>query len=320
MLISVAIPTHNRPELLREALASVVAQIHAEWEVVVDDGSTPSVAESTLRELLGERFVLIRHDPAQGIAAAKNAGVVAARGEVILHLDDDLLTPTALTQIAAAYARHPELECLFVNVEPFGICAPGTAANQSHALSKLLKRARGAEDNGVIVFNDRLFAALLKSVPMAMQRPAARKALWNKVGLLRKGSYMPEPEWAMKTALYTQPGLLLDPVSLFRVSGQNYVSQTVQKDIQKDKHLLAAVDIRTTLLAWFFEHPTFSGHVREVKHSLADVYFDQAYHYQHTDNHPAAWRPLLTAYLSHPQWRSLRLAALATPFDKMPQG
>jgi glycosyltransferase involved in cell wall biosynthesis len=72
MLISVAVPTHNRPELLREALTSVVAQTHAEWEVVVvDDGSTPPVAESTLRELLGERFVLVRHDPAQGIAAAR---------------------------------------------------------------------------------------------------------------------------------------------------------------------------------------------------------------------------------------------------------
>ncbi|MDP2025293.1 glycosyltransferase family 2 protein [Sulfuriferula sp.] len=318
MLISVTVPTHNRPELLREALTSVVAQTHAEWEVVVvDDGSTPPVAESTLHELLGERFVLVRHDPAQGIAAAKNAGVVAARGEVILHLDDDdLLTPTALAQIATAYARHPELECLFVNVEPFGTYAPGTAANQTHALSRLLGRARSIEENDVTFFNDRLFGALLKSVPMAMQRPAARKALWDKVGLLRKGSYMPEPEWAMKTALYTQPGVLLDPVSLFRVDGQNYVSQTVQKE----KHLLAAVDIRNTLLAWIAEHPAFAGRVREVKHSLANVYFDQAYHYQHTGNYPAAWRPLLIAFISHPQWRSLRLATrLLLPSIKRPK-
>jgi len=191
MLISVAVPTHNRPQLLREALASVAAQTHPEWEVVVvDDGSTPPVLESTLRELLGERFILVRHGQAQGIAAAKNAGVAAARGEVVLHLDDDdLLTPTALAQIAAAYARHPELECLFVNVEPFGTFAPGTAANQSHALSKLLERAQDVEDDGVVFFNSALFAALLKSVPMAMQRPAARKTLWDKVGQLRGDSY-----------------------------------------------------------------------------------------------------------------------------------
>jgi glycosyltransferase involved in cell wall biosynthesis len=318
MLISVAIPTHNRPELLREALASVVAQTHAEWEVVVvDDGSTPPVAESTLHDLLGERFVLVRHDPAQGIAAAKNAGVVAARGEVILHLDDDdLLTPDALAQIATAYARHPELECLFVNVEPFGAGAPGSAVNQANAMDKLLDRARGIQDNGVIFFNDALFSALLKSVPMAMQRPAARKSLWQRVGLLRNGSYMPEPEWAMKTALLSKPALMLDKASLFRVDGQNYVSQTAQKE----KHLLAAVDIRTTLLAWIAAHPAFAEHAAEVRHSLADVYFDQAYHYQQHGNHHAAWRPLFTAFARHPRWRCIRLAArLLLPPTKHPK-
>ncbi|HUW28694.1 MAG TPA: glycosyltransferase family 2 protein [Sulfuriferula sp.] len=318
MLITVAVPTHNRPQLLREALTSVAAQTHPEWEVVVvDDGSTPPVLESMLRELLGERFILVRHDQAQGIAAAKNAGVTSARGEIVLHLDDDdLLTDTALTKIASAYAHHPDLECLFVNVEPFGTYAPGTAANQSHALSRLLGRAQGMVDNGVVFFNSKLFVALLKSVPMAMQRPAARKTLWDKVGLLRKGSYMPEPEWAMKTALLTQPALLLDPVSQFRVDGQNYVSQTAQKE----KHLLAAVDIRTTLLAWIAANPAFARRAREVKHSLADVYFDQAYHQQRSGNGSAAWRPLFASFVTHPQWRSLRFAVrLLLPSIKRPK-
>lgn len=318
MLISVAVPTHNRPDLLREALDSVRAQTHTEWEVViVDDGSSPPVAESALRELLGEKFILVRHDPAQGIAAAKNAGVVAARGEVIFHLDDDdLLTPTALEQIATAYTRHPELECLFVNVEPFGAGAPGSAANQSNALSRLLERAQGTIDNGIVFFNDSLFTALLKSVPMAMQRPAARKTLWDKVGLLRKGSYMPEPEWSMKTALLSQPALLLERVSLFRVDGQNYISQTAQKE----KHMFAAVDIRTTLLGWIADHPAFVDRTNEVRRSLADVYFDQAYHHQRSGHCCAAWKPLLTSFVTYPQWRNLRFAIrLMLPSLKRPK-
>jgi glycosyltransferase involved in cell wall biosynthesis len=318
MLITVAVPTHNRPQLLREALASVAAQTYPEWEVVVvDDGSLSPVSESTLREMLGERFILVRNDQAQGIAAAKNAGIAAARGEVVLHLDDDdLLTPTALAQIAAAYDRHPELECLFVNVEPFGTYAPGTADNQSHALSRLLERAQGMEDNGVIFFNSKLFSALLKSVPMVMQRPAARKTLWDKVGLLRKGSYMPEPEWAMKSALVCKPALLLQYAYLARMDGQNYVSQTAQKE----KHMFAAVDIRNTLLAWIAKNPTFAGHTREVKHSLADVYFDQAYHHQRSGNSRAAWQPLIASFVTHPQWRSLRFALrLLLPFIKHPK-
>lgn len=306
MLITVAVPTHNRPRLLREALTSIMAQTHPEWEVVVvDDGSAPPVLESTLRELLGERFILVRHDQAQGIAAAKNAGVAAARGEVVLHLDDDdLLAPTALAQIAAAYARHPGLECLFINVEPFGTYAPGTAANQSHAVSGLLERAQRTTDRGVAFFDRRLFAALLKSVPMAMQRPAARKTLWDRVGPLRRDSYLPEPEWAMKSALLCEPALLLQHAYLARMDGQNNVSVPAQKV----RHMLAAVDIRKTLLAWIARNPALAGHAGEVRHSLAGVYFNQAYHHQRSGHCRAAWQPLFASFATHPQWYSLRFA------------
>jgi len=151
---------------------------------------------------------------------------------------------------------------------------------------------------------------------MAMQRPAARKALWDKVGLLRKGSYMPEPEWAMKTALLSQSALLLDPVSLFRVDGQNYVSQTAQKE----KHMLAAVDIRTTLLTWIAEHPAFADRTHEVRRSLADVYFDQAYHHQPNAHCCAAGKPLLSPLGTYPQWRNLRFAIrLMLPSLKRPK-
>lgn len=304
MLISVAVPTHNRPQLLREALLSIAAQTHPQWEVVVvDDGSTPPVLESTLRELLGEHFVLVRHAQAQGIAAAKNAGVAAAHGDVVLHLDDDdLLTPTALEKINSVYELYPDIECLFINVEPFGRYEKGTAENQSQALYKLLERIGGIEENRVFLFNKKLFPSLLKSVPIALQRPAARKYLWDMVGMLRKDSYMPEPEWAMKVALMARSALLLDKVSQFRVDGQNYVSQA---DL-KYKHMLAAVDIRNSLLLWITEHSEFSEHYREIRYSLSDVYFDQAYVYQQNRNLELAWRPLFYSLFIHPQWCKFR--------------
>lgn len=85
MRFSVIVPTHNRPELLAAALASVEAQGFTDWEcIVVDDGSTvPAVVPAD------ERFRLIRHDTAVGPAAARNSGIAAAQGEVITFLDDD---------------------------------------------------------------------------------------------------------------------------------------------------------------------------------------------------------------------------------------
>lgn len=80
MLVTVAIPAFNRPEMLREGLQSVARQTYPEWEVVVvDDGSQPPIPESLIAESVGDRYRLIRHKESKGVSAAKNAGVREAR-------------------------------------------------------------------------------------------------------------------------------------------------------------------------------------------------------------------------------------------------
>ncbi|MDE2565169.1 MAG: glycosyltransferase family 2 protein, partial [Burkholderiales bacterium] len=78
--VSVILPTHDRPALLQEALASLQAQTFGDWEaVVVDDASDPPV-----RNDWGDaRVRVVRHEAARGGAAAKNSGIAQARGEVV---------------------------------------------------------------------------------------------------------------------------------------------------------------------------------------------------------------------------------------------
>jgi glycosyltransferase involved in cell wall biosynthesis len=60
--ISVIIPTHNRPSLLREALASVRNQTCSDWEIViVDDGSQPPVETEPLRKKFGKQIHVVRN-------------------------------------------------------------------------------------------------------------------------------------------------------------------------------------------------------------------------------------------------------------------
>lgn len=87
--VSVVIPCFNHGEYLPEAVASVEATGRDDVElIVVDDGSTD---ECTLREMdqLAGRGVHVIRQKNLGLAAARNAGIRAARGEFILPLDSD---------------------------------------------------------------------------------------------------------------------------------------------------------------------------------------------------------------------------------------
>jgi glycosyltransferase involved in cell wall biosynthesis len=95
-LVSTVIPVHNRPELLREAVASVLAQTYRPVEIiVVDDGSTDQTGREA--EVLAATHSEVRtiHRENGGPGAAREAGRLAACGEFIQYLDsDDLLLPT----------------------------------------------------------------------------------------------------------------------------------------------------------------------------------------------------------------------------------
>ena len=107
-LFSVVVPTCNRPALLAEAIASVLAQTVDGFEIiVVDNGSDPPAAVAD-----DPRLRLVRLPGIRGPAAARNAGVDAARGRHLAFLDDDdLFTPDRLAIALEGLARAPVALC-----------------------------------------------------------------------------------------------------------------------------------------------------------------------------------------------------------------
>jgi glycosyltransferase involved in cell wall biosynthesis len=94
-LFTVVIPTYNREDLTRRAVASVLAQDFDDYELIlVDDGSTDGTPG--LERAFAGRLRYVRREN-RGVSAARNAGIRGAHGAHIAFLDsDDQWLPGAL--------------------------------------------------------------------------------------------------------------------------------------------------------------------------------------------------------------------------------
>ncbi len=112
MRLSVIIPTHNRAATLARVLAAYREQSEAPDEIlVVDDGSSDATAAEVAAQAPdwgGERLRYLRQ-PRRGPAAARNLGLRAASGELVLFNDDDVIpTPALAAEHRAYHRRYPE--------------------------------------------------------------------------------------------------------------------------------------------------------------------------------------------------------------------
>lgn len=117
-LISVVMPAYETPErLLREAVASVRAQLYPRWELCVADDASPSPhVASILREAAAAdlRVRWVRRPENGHISAATNTALALARGEFIALMDhDDLLPEHALYEVAVEAAAHPDADVIY---------------------------------------------------------------------------------------------------------------------------------------------------------------------------------------------------------------
>jgi glycosyltransferase involved in cell wall biosynthesis len=115
MKYSVVIATYNRAPELRETLRSLAKmEPRGAWEVVVVDNNSSDATREVVEEAARVFPVDLRYlfEPQQGRSPALNAGIRAARGDVIATTDDDVRVPEDwLDRAADGLAR---LQCDFV--------------------------------------------------------------------------------------------------------------------------------------------------------------------------------------------------------------
>jgi glycosyltransferase involved in cell wall biosynthesis len=134
-LVTVVVPTRDRPELLQRALRSIITQSHTALEVVVvDDGSEPPVSLSP-EFARDSRVRLVRLDIPDGASGARNRGLAEGHGDFITFLDDDdeftvdrlgdglealKASPPSVAAVASGHAGHVDGRQVYLHFPPSG--------------------------------------------------------------------------------------------------------------------------------------------------------------------------------------------------------
>jgi glycosyltransferase involved in cell wall biosynthesis len=113
------------PEVLTSAIASVVAQTDADWQLcLVDDASESPAVRVILDDVARRdpRVTLHRRNVRGGIAVATNDALARARGEFVAFLDhDDELHPNALEAVRRAMREHDDVDYLYTDEDKIDV-------------------------------------------------------------------------------------------------------------------------------------------------------------------------------------------------------
>jgi glycosyltransferase involved in cell wall biosynthesis len=164
--VSVIIPTHSRPHMLARAVESARAAGTDVEIIVVDDASTDETA-AVCRQMEGIEYIRLERN--QGVAGARNVGILASTSEYVAFLDDDdLRLPSTL---------DAQLEVLEADRNVGFVCGAIEMADQQyHPTGEVsLPRAPGGD----------VFWELLElDFPVMPLAVVVRKECFVRVGLL----------------------------------------------------------------------------------------------------------------------------------------
>lgn len=105
-LISIYIPTHNRLELLKKAINSILKQTYLNWEIIVVNDASTDHTEKYLKEMsiFDSRIRYFTNSSSKGACYSRNLAIKNSNGNYVTGLDDDdTFTPERLQIFAESY-------------------------------------------------------------------------------------------------------------------------------------------------------------------------------------------------------------------------
>ena len=174
-IVSIIIPIYNQEPFIREAVDSVLAQDHADIEVVLSDDGSRDRTPQILREYAArepQRVKLVTSERNTGIAGAFNRGLDAHTGDYIAWLGgDDVMLPGKLSRQVATLQAHPEAVACCHDADVFD-----SASGRSYGrFSEVYNGRRGVRDGGIELFLDPAYLMLPSTMMVRSAAVAGRR-------------------------------------------------------------------------------------------------------------------------------------------------
>lgn len=219
-LVSAIIPTYNRAHIICEAVDSVLAQTYPHIEVIiVDDGSK----DDTLARLqqYGDRIRVVSQANA-GPAAARNRGIVLARGDLIAFLDsDDIWMPSKIErQFALMQRAGASVPCCLTNIM--------MKWNSGDRASFDIALLKPSVEEGVWLNPDEVLATRFV---LFNQGIMIRREVLQKIGIFDENiRYLEDVEFPQRLSLEGPWAFIETPLVVWRESMTNSVFKNSQRD------------------------------------------------------------------------------------------
>lgn len=166
--ISLLMSTYNRPQYLKEALKSVVAQSLEDWEVIlINDGG---VDVSDIVAGIGDsRIKYIKDTVNRGKAVRMNQALESARGRYIAYLDDDdILYPNHFEELSRALDADSEVGAAYSDL--YGVqFIKDEKTGRRYVLNKFIQVSRDYNRDFMFHFNHTLHVSLMHRRDLALQ-------------------------------------------------------------------------------------------------------------------------------------------------------
>jgi hypothetical protein len=158
-VVSVLIPTFNRPQTLHEALASVLRQSYRNLQVIVinDGGEDVSNIVDSFRD---SRLTFVNRKDNRGKAFSLNEALTRAEGKYVAYLDDDdLYYPNHIE--ALVDALECKTDCQVAYSDFYKTCCRVSADGARQVLSKVVEVSRDFDRFFMLHFNHVLHVCLM---------------------------------------------------------------------------------------------------------------------------------------------------------------